>query len=123
MGLWYLTAEFDIDYDAVGRRASVAFPNGITSNFTYDDASRLTNLDHKNALNVILESLGYTYDATGNRIGMDRQNVSLPQRAAATGIAYNSANQMLTFSDKNMTYDANGNMTSLTNTCGTTNYT
>jgi YD repeat-containing protein len=30
---------------------------------------------------------------------------------------------MLTFNDKNVTYDANGNMTSVTNACGTTTYT
>jgi YD repeat-containing protein len=30
---------------------------------------------------------------------------------------------MLTFNDKNISYDNNGNMTSVTNTCGTTNYT
>jgi len=54
---------------------------------------------------------------------MDRQNVGLPQRAATTGIIYNTANQMLPFNTQNMTYDANGNMISLTNACGTTNYT
>jgi RHS repeat-associated protein len=30
---------------------------------------------------------------------------------------------MLSFNDKNITYDNNGNMTSVTNSCGTTNYT
>ena len=40
---------------------------------------------------------------------------------------YNEANQMLTFqpeaqSAKSMTYDENGNMVSITNSCGTTNY-
>jgi YD repeat-containing protein len=29
---------------------------------------------------------------------------------------------MLSFNDKNITYDNNGNMTSVTNACGTTNY-
>jgi len=117
------TLNFSIGYDTVGRRASVTYPNGVTTNFTYDDASRMTSLQHLNPLNAVLESLGYTYDANGNRIGMDRQNVGFPQRAATTGIIYNTANQMLAFNTQNMTYDANGNMTSLTNACGTTNYT
>jgi uncharacterized protein RhaS with RHS repeats len=30
---------------------------------------------------------------------------------------------MLTFNSQNMTYDVNGNMTSVTNSCGTTTYT
>lgn len=37
--------------------------------------------------------------------------------------SYNEANQMLSFNDKNITYDNNGNMTSVTNSCGTTTYT
>ncbi len=37
--------------------------------------------------------------------------------------SYNSANQMLSFNDKNISYDNNGNMTSVTSTCGTTAYT
>lgn len=117
------TLNFSIGYDAVGRSASVYYPSGATANFAYDDASRMISLQHLDPLNVVLESLGYTYDANGNRIGMERQNVSLPQRAAITGIIYNTANQMLTFNTENITYDANGNMTSLTNSCGTTTYT
>lgn len=37
-------------------------------------------------------------------------------------ISYNSANQMLTFNDKTITYDDNGNLTSVTNSCGTTTF-
>ena len=52
-----------------------------------------------------------------DRLNLAGQTPCLPQ------ITYNSANQMLSFNDKAMTYDENGNMTSVTNTCGTTNYT
>jgi RHS repeat-associated protein len=114
---------FAIGYDTDGRRLSGTYPNGVTSSLAYDDASHLTTLQYLDPLNAVLESLGYTYDANGNRISMDRQNVSLPPRPATTATAYNAANQLLTFNDKNITYDGNGNMTSLTNSCGTTNYT
>jgi len=53
---------------------------------------------------------------------MDRVNVPVKLPNPANNIAYNSANQMLTFNDKTITYDNNGNMTSVTNSCGTTNY-
>jgi len=65
----------------------------------------------------------YTYDPNGNRTGMDRTSVSLPLSVPSSNISYNEANQMLTFHDKDMTYDANGNMTSITNSCGITSYT
>jgi len=42
---------------------------------------------------------------------------------AVTTTSYNEANQMLTFNTKNITYDNNGNMASVINSCGTTNYT
>jgi YD repeat-containing protein len=54
---------------------------------------------------------------------MNRPSVPLPLPSPVSNTSYNDANQMLTFSDKNITYDDNGNMTSVTNTCGTTNYT
>ena len=73
--------------------------------------------------NQILESLSYVYDANGNRTKMDRQNVSVKLPNAVTNTSYNSANQMLTFNDKAIAYDNNGDMTSVTNSCGTTTYT
>lgn len=54
---------------------------------------------------------------------MNRPSVTLPLRDPVSSTSYNDANQMLTFSDKNITYDDNGNMTSVTNSCGITNYT
>jgi RHS repeat-associated protein len=54
---------------------------------------------------------------------MNRQAVNLPLPNPVTNTSYNQANQMGSFKDKNMTFDNNGNMTSVTNSCGTTNYT
>ena len=114
---------FTVTYDGLGRRSSVALLNGVTTNYTYDNSSRLLNLQHMNSLNQVLESLTYTYDATGNRISMNRPSVSLPFPNQVTNTSYNNSNQMLTFNDKNIAYDANGNVISATNTCGTTTYT
>lgn len=56
---------------------------------------------------------------------MNRQSVTLPLRGDVTSTNYNEANQMLKYnaSSDNIGYDENGNMTSITNSCGTTNYT
>ena len=112
-----------MQYDALGRRTSLSYPNRVTTNYTYDNTSNLLNLQHLNPLNQILESLTYTYDPNGNRMSMDRLNnpVKLPNPAA--NATYNAANQMLTFNDKSMTYDENGNMRSVTDACGITMYT
>jgi RHS repeat-associated protein len=53
---------------------------------------------------------------------MNRPSVTLPLPNQASNTSYNSANQMLSFNDKNITYDNNGNMTSITNACGTTTH-
>jgi len=117
-------ATFVIANDAVGRRASITYPNGVTTNYAaYDDANHLMTLQHLNPANAVLESLNYTYAPNGNRISMDRQNVSMPRPAPASNIAFNAANQMQTFNANPIIYDGNGNMTSMTNNCGTTNYT
>ena len=59
---------------------------------------------------------------------MNRASVNLSLRDGVASTSYNKANQMLSFqpdtqSAKDMTYYENGNMTSMTNSCGTTNYT
>ncbi|HAM50579.1 MAG TPA: hypothetical protein DCP92_07725 [Nitrospiraceae bacterium] len=116
-------SSFGIGYDTLGRRASLTLPNGVTSVYTFDNGSRLLNLQHLGPLTQVLESLSYTYDANGNRLSMNRSPLPLPLPQAASNTSYSAANQMLSFSDKNITYDADGNMASVTNSCGTTTYT
>jgi RHS repeat-associated protein len=116
-------ANFDLSYDTLGRRTGITLPNGVTTNYAYDNANRLLNLEHLNPAQQVLESLAYIYDANGNRTSMDRLNINLPKPNAASPTSYNEANQMLQFVDNDITYDANGNMTSVTNACGTTPYT
>jgi RHS repeat-associated protein len=109
-------------YDALGRRASLTYPNGITTNYQYDQTSNLVDINHLNPLNQIFESVNYVYDLNGNRTKMQRANVPVKLPAPKSNITFNSANQMLTFDDKSMTYDENGNMASITNSCGTTTF-
>ncbi len=121
----YAAAGFSLAYDALGRRTSLTLPNGVKTNYTYDNASHLLEMKHLSPLSSVLEALNYGYDATGNRTSMNRQSVTLPLRGAVTDTNYNEANQMLRYnaSSDNVSYDENGNMTSMTNSCGVTNYT
>jgi len=122
------TQNFSFAYDALGRRISLTYPNGATTIYTYDKASRLLTLKHLNSLNIELEVLNYLYDRNGNRVAMDRLNVTPKLPIPVTNATYNEANQLLTFQPEgdavwDLSYDENGNLTSINNSCGTTTYT
>ena len=117
------SAHFGIAFDNLGRRSSITFPNGVTTSYGYDNGSHLLNLQHKDPASQVLESLTYVYDQTGDRTSMDRQNVNLPRPGAIASTSFNAANQMLGFNAGSMTYDNNGNMTTMVNNCGATTYT
>jgi RHS repeat-associated protein len=116
-------AAFKLQIDAIGRRSSLALPNGVTTTYDYDNASRLSNVTYLNPFNVILDSIEYTYNANGNRTSANRASINMLSPNQATNINYNLANQMLTSNDKTISYDMNGNILSVLNTCGATNYT
>src|SRR5206468_4369706 len=111
-----------IDYDAVGRRTMLTLPNGVSTEYQYDAASRLAALIYRNATST-LGNLSYQYDAAGNRtrVGGSLARTGLPDPVAAA--TYDAANRQLTLGDKQMTFDASGNLTSITEPSGTTTYT
>ncbi len=89
-------------------------------------ANRATEINHQ-LLNSTIEDLLYEYDPNGNRKSYTR-NALQPLRTGVTGTSYDDANEMLSFtpamgSSKNMTYDNNGNLLTVTNNCGITTYT
>jgi RHS repeat-associated protein len=119
---------FNFVYDNGGRRERLKYfkggaPTPVTeTKYQFNTANMLENIQHLQGANI-LENLIYGYDANGNRTSMNRPSVTLPLPNPASNTSYNEANQMLTFNDKNIVYDNNGNMTSVTNACGTTTYT
>jgi len=113
---------FNFGYDALGRRTSLTYPNGITTSYTYDDASSLLTLKHLNSLNIEVEVLNYLYNVNGARSRMDRANVLPGLNNPVASNTYNQANEMMSHDADTMTYDENGNMTSVTNSCGMTTY-
>lgn len=66
--------------------------------------------------------LTYEYDKAGNRtkIGGTWARTGVPQNVAST--TYDAGNRQLTFGDKTLTYDDNGNLLSITDPNGTTLY-
>lgn len=54
-------------YDANGNRASLAYPNGVTTSYTYDRLNRLADLTGRSSAGVTLQSFVYTLGPAGNR--------------------------------------------------------
>jgi RHS repeat-associated protein len=104
-------------YDAAGRRTRLTLPNGVATEYQYDIASQLTALIYRNETNV-LGNLTYNYDAAGRltRVGGSFARTGLPSPVATT--QYDAANRQLMFGDRAMTYDANGNLTTLVDAAG-----
>jgi RHS repeat-associated protein len=105
------SATVTIAYDNAGRRTSLTLPNGIVTEYTYDDDSRLTTLTYKDG-GTPIGDLTYTYDAAGQRtsVGGTWARTSLP--AALASATYDDANQIATFGGVSFSYDDNGNLTS-----------
>ena len=110
------------DYDDAGRRTSLTLPNGILVQYGYDKASRVTSITYTLG-QTVLGDLTYDYDKAGNRtrIGGSWARTGIPQAITTTN--YDSANQQLTFGNKTLNYDNNGNLTSIVDGSGTTLYT
>jgi RHS repeat-associated protein len=116
------TSIVSFTYDGSGRRTSLTLPNGIIVEYSYDAASRLKELKYTKDL-VELGNLLYLYDKAGNRnkVAGTFARTGLPQ--AVTSSSYNNANRQTAFGGKNMVFDKNGNLTTITETAGTTTYT
>jgi RHS repeat-associated protein len=115
-------APVTLQYDASGRRTLLTLPNQVSTESQYDPASRLTALLYRNALGP-LGDLTYSYDAAGNRIGVGGtfSRTLLPDPIPTA--TYDAANQQPQFGAKTMTFDANGNLATLTDPTGSTTFT
>ncbi len=115
-------APVTMTYDAAGRRTALTLPNSVSTEYQYDPASRLTALIYRNALGP-LGDLTYIYDPAGNRtnVGGSFARTLLPDPIPTA--TYDAANQQLQFGPRTMTFDANGNLASLTDATGPTTFT
>ena len=89
-----------------------------STEYQYDNASRLTALIYRNALGL-LGDLTYQYDQAGNRtrIGGSFARTLLPD-PVPSATTYDAGNRLSTFSGQTLTHDLEGNLAS----DGTTTY-
>ena len=80
-----------------------------------------TALIYRNLAGV-LGNLTYAYDAAGNRTGIGGSFARALLPGAIASATYDAANRQITLGDKQMAFDANGNLTVLTEPSGTTTF-
>jgi len=115
-------------YDEIGRQSSISYPNGVTTDYSYDSRNRITNIIHKDSSEAILQSFTYTLDDVGNRVQI------IEKSGRTTNYEYNSVTQLtkeIVSNDPNnqntitsYSYDEVGNLKTKTvdNTTTTYNY-
>jgi len=109
-------------YDDANRRTSLTLPNGILVEYGYDAASRVTSITYKQNGTTLLGDLTYEYDKAGNRTRTGGSWARTATPEALTTTSYDVNNRQLTFGDKTLAYDDNGNLQSITDSNGTTLY-
>ena len=110
-----------LEYDLAGRRTRLTLPNGVSTEYQYDAGSRLTALIYRNA-SGLLGDLTYQYDAAGNKVAVAGSFAHTLLPAPVVSGTYDPANRQLAFGPKSMTYDANGNLATVTDGSTTTSY-
>jgi RHS repeat-associated protein len=113
---------FTYSYDALSRVAELQRPNGIKTTYSFDQAGELTRLLHANALNQAVEDFKYTFNSDGEIESID--SIASAQKLANTKTATpaDAANRIAQFGQQSFVYDAEGQMTSKTDSQGITNF-
>ena len=105
-----INSQFIYTYDLQGRMVTMTTLAGMWT-YTYDVNSQLTGVRTPDG-----REIQYAYDAQGNRIAVTDQGTT-------TNYISNSLDQYTRIGDATLTYDADGNLNSQTDSSGTTTYT
>ncbi|MFN7085509.1 MAG: IPT/TIG domain-containing protein, partial [Burkholderiales bacterium] len=113
-------------HDAAGRLVSKTLPNGIRVAYQYDAVDRVTSIAYTKADNTPIETISYTYDASGQRTQKALGGTALRETPFTAN--YDAANRLIALTLNGeaftLTYDNNGNLVSKTGpTSGATTYT
>lgn len=114
------------DYNPIGRLTNKVFSTGVRSTYFYDALYRLVKIDNFTNGNVLLNSLEYGYDKSGNRTS--EINKPVASAKVIQNFEYD-ANYRLVSADygsgftEKYTYDAAGNRLTKTTSSNVTHYT
>ncbi|MCP3996345.1 MAG: hypothetical protein GY722_14995 [bacterium] len=105
--------------DAGGRQTLINEDDGITREPGYDDLDRLVNASVNRSGDLIHQSV-FSYDSVGNRLGLTRTDEN---DVDSITYEYDQRDRLLAADGTTFTWDANGNLTSRTDSEGVTVYT
>lgn len=113
------SAAYQYEYDNSGNRTVVIDPTGVRTERTYDAVNRQTGVIDPNGDQEV-----YAYDKLGNRTGTERKD-SASQAFYRETIVYDELSQAIRIvagmgQTTNLDYDANGNLTTVTDPLGRT---
>jgi RHS repeat-associated protein len=96
------------DYDSASRRTKLTYPDGMYTNYSYDDVDWVSLMESKTSNHALLESFEYGYDSVGNRVNVTYDN------GTAVEYAYDDVYRLVSEdyswgSTINYTYDGTGN--------------
>jgi RHS repeat-associated protein len=105
------TMSVGMSYDDANRRSTLTMPNGIVTEYGYDDGNQVTSITYRHGATT-LGDLSYSYDASGRRThtGGSWARTGLPQARALA--VYDAANELIGWGPQMLSYDPNGNLAS-----------
>lgn len=118
-----LNGQTTLEYDAVNRLTKRTLPNGVITDYTYNDRDQLLSITHRNASGLVLASVQYVRAGVGEPTKIIREDGSYVMlgydnaRRLTSEAYYDAANTLL--ETVTYQYDAAGNRTVRTDGTGT----
>ena len=104
--------QFRFEYDPLGRRSRLIYPNGVETRYRYDEVGRLLSLTTQSEAGVLLDGESYTYDSVGNVMSRTSLRTGIPET-----LEYDDADRLTRWSKgetyREYSYDPVGNRTEL----------
>lgn len=102
----------DLTYDSANRRATVTLPNGIVGTYAFDDADQLLSILYERGTTRVGD-VTYSYDLGGRRIGQGGSLTGMLMPTTVASAEYDAANRLKMWGATPLSYDDNGNLTTL----------
>ncbi len=99
------------EYDANDRLTRTVRPNGTVMTHLYNDAGQLVQQKDATSQGEVIAQYDFTYDKAGNITDEKVTPKPEPFPFMPIRMTYGKANQLATYNDESVTYDADGNMT------------
>jgi RHS repeat-associated protein len=100
-----------LGYDKANRLEHLTLPDGIEQRYGYDKAGEATSIAYKHGESTLGE-IDYAYDVDGRTEAMWGSYARLALPEALKSAKYNAGNEMIEREGKELSYDADGNLTS-----------